>query len=99
MDLFLLLTSKLAKFHQNRGWVGKKVYQLAWNYPKANFENFFRSLKEDSTAYTPGGGGPPRGGIGGIMGGGPPGLGPPGGAPLGPGGGPGRGPLGGPPGC
>ena len=33
MDLFLLLTSKLAKFHQNRGWVGKKVYQLAWNYP------------------------------------------------------------------
>ena len=32
MDLFLLLTSKLAKFHQNRGWVGKKVYQLAWNY-------------------------------------------------------------------
>ena len=37
MDLFLLLTSKLAKFHQNRGWVGKKVYQLAWNYPNATY--------------------------------------------------------------
>ena len=41
------MTPKLAKFHQNRGWVGKKVYQLAWNYPAINYIEKYCENEQD----------------------------------------------------